>query len=130
MARILLDTAVLLWMLSDPERLPGSLRSQLELRSNALVVSDAALWEVAIKRRKGVVKVPDDLPRQLDRLGLDLLPIGRDDVWEAERLPPLHEDPIDRLMIAQALRGNMTFATHDRAIWRYGPACRLNVWRA
>ena len=72
----------------------------------------------------------DDLPRLLDRLGLDLLPIAREDVWGSAALPPLHEDPIDRLMIAQALREDMTLATHDRAIWRYGPACRLNVWRA
>lgn len=128
--RILLDTAVMLWMLGEPERLPGPLKSQLEMRSNALVVSDAALWEVATKRRQGVVKTPDDLPKLLDRLGLDLMAIAREDVWASGALPPLHEDPIDRLMIAQALRENLTFATHDRAIWRYGPACRLNVWRA
>lgn len=127
--RILLDTAVLLWMLAEPERLAGPLRSQLEMKSNALVVSDAALWEVAIKRRQGVVKTPDDLPKLLAGLGLDLLPIGREDVWASGALPPLHDDPIDRLMIAQALREDMTLATHDRAIWRYGPACRLNVWR-
>ena len=128
--RILLDTAVLLWMLGEPERLAGPLRAQLEMRSNGLAVSDAALWEIAIKRRTGVVKAPDDLPKLIDRLGLDLLPIAREDVWASGALPPLHDDPIDRLMIAQALREDLTLATHDRAIWRYGPACRLNVWRA
>ncbi len=128
--RILLDTAVLLWMLAEPERLPGPLKAQLEMKSNALVVSDAVLWEVAMKRRAGVVKAPDDLPKLLERLGLDLVPIAREDVWASAALPPLHDDPIDRLLIAQALRENLTLATHDRAIWRYGPACRLNVWRA
>ncbi len=128
--RILLDTAVLLWMLGEPDRLPGPLKSQLEMRSNTLVVSDAALWEVAMKRRSGVVNAPDDLPKLLDRLGLDLMPIAREDIWASGALPPLHEDAIDRLMIAQALREDLTLATHDRAIWRYGPACRLNVWRA
>ena len=127
--RILLDTAVLLWMLAEPERLAGPLRSQIEMKSNALAVSDAALWEIALKRRQGVVRAPDDLPRLLGRLGLELLPIARDDLWASAALPPLHEDAIDRLMIAQALAGDMTLATHDRAIWRYGPACRLNVWR-
>ena len=124
------DTAVLLWMLAEPERLPGPRKSQLELKSNALVVSDAVLWEVAMKRRSGVVKAPDDLPKLLERLGLDLTPVAREDVWASAALPPLHDDPIDRLVIAQALRENITLATHDRAIWRYGPACRLNVWRA
>lgn len=128
--RILLDTAVLLWMLAEPERLPGPLKSQLEMRSNALVVSDAVLWEVAMKRRSGVVKAPDDLPKLLERLGMDLTPVAREDLWASAALPPLHDDPIDRLLVAQALRENIVLATHDRAIWRYGPACRLNVWRA
>ena len=127
--RLLLDTQVLLWMLHAPERLAGPLRQAAELRTNQLLVSDAAVWEIALRRAAGAVDVPDDLIKLLPRLGCDLLPVTREEMWATADLPRLHDDALDRLMIVQALRHELTFATADRAIWRYGPACLLNVWR-
>lgn len=127
--RLLLDTPALLWMLQAPERLDARLRQAVELRSNQLLVSDAAIWEISLKRERKALDVPDDLPRLLPRLGCDLLAITRDDIWAVADLPPLHQDPLDRIMVVQALREDLTLVTPDRNLWRYGPACRLNVWR-
>ena len=119
--RLLLDTHVVLWLLDDPRLVSPALLDTLRRRP-ALVVSVASLWEIAIKRAKGKLRAPDDLPDRLAQAGIELLPVSASHAW-AVRAPtfgPAHKDPFDRLLYAQALIERMTFATRDAELLASG----------
>jgi PIN domain nuclease of toxin-antitoxin system len=82
-------------------------------------VSAATIWEIEIKRARGRLRVPDDVVQSVDERGFERLAITFEHAREAGRLPPLHADPFDRMLIAQARLEGMTLATGDEAIWRY-----------
>ena len=99
--RCLLDTQVMLWWLLDDPRL-GAESRQL-LASRPCLVSVASIWEVAIKHRIGKLEVSPIVFRdQSIAAGADLLPVLDPHVIETAQLPVLHQDPFDRLLIAQA----------------------------
>ena len=99
--RCLLDTQVMLWWLLDDPRLGEDPRELLAL--NPCVVSVASIWEVAIKHRIGKLDVSPIVFRdQSIAAGADLLPVLDQHVIETAQLPLLHQDPFDRLLIAQA----------------------------
>ena len=119
--RLLIDTHVLLWSIDDPSRLAAPARRAIESIENDIFVSAVCLWEIAIKLRSGRLKAADDLPDQIaDHPDFRLLPIETEHVWRVRRLPRIHGDPFDQLLIAQALVENMTVVTHDRIIGQYG----------
>ena len=98
--RCLLDTQVMLWWLLDDPRLGVDPRELLAL--NPCVVSVASIWEVAIKHRIGKLDVSPIVFRdQSIAAGADLLPVLDSHVIETAQLPMLHQDPFDRLLIAQ-----------------------------
>lgn len=98
----LLDRHPLLWALADDERLSASLRTDLARNASRFGVSDVSLWEMAIKRSTGKLRIPDDLPRVVADLGFHQVPITRAQVWAVGDLPLYHRDPFDRLLVAQA----------------------------
>ncbi len=99
--RCLLDTQVMLWWLLDDPRLGAELRELMALRP--CVVSVASIWEVAIKHRIGKLDISPIVFRdQSIKAGADLLPVLDSHVIETAQLPLLHQDPFDRLLIAQA----------------------------
>jgi PIN domain nuclease of toxin-antitoxin system len=121
--RALLDTnAFLLAALGDPD-LPARARSLLADGSNEFFLSAVSAWEIAIKygRRKLPLHEPPDLyvPPRIARLGLKTLPIAISHALHVHSLPPVHKDPFDRLLIAQAQLESLPILTSDANIARY-----------
>ena len=111
--RCLLDTQVMLWWLLDDPRL-GAESRQL-LASRPCLVSVASIWEVAIKHRIGKLEVSPIVFRdQSIAAGADLLPVLDSHVIETAQLPLLHQDPFDRLLIAQARVEGLMAVSSDR----------------
>ena len=111
--RCLLDTQVMLWWLLDDPRLGA--KSRELLASKPCLVSVASIWEVAIKHRIGKLEVSPIVFRdQSIAAGADLLPVLDSHVIETAQLPLLHQDPFDRLLIAQARVEGMMAVSSDR----------------
>ena len=122
--RLLLDTHAFLWWLVDSPRLPRPVCRAIEDDANDVLVSAASAWEIATKHRIG--KLPEAAAVALDIAGaiavegFEELPITVDDAARAGSLPGLHRDPFDRMLIAQALTGNLALASNDPLFDRYG----------
>lgn len=123
--KLLLDTRLLLWAASAPNRLPAKARSLISHVDHDLLFSVASLWEVAIKRGLGRKDFQVDarlLRRGLVENGYTELPIMGDHVLAIENLPPIHKDPFDRLLVAQATVEGLTLLTVDPVVAGYpGP---------
>ena len=117
----LLDTNIVVWMLLDPSRLPPVVRRIFaEVPRDRLSISALALYEISIKSMRGrLALVPDLVEAELVRLGLRMLAFTARHGVEAGRLPPLHKDPFDRGMIAQAQVEGLSLVTADRLLARY-----------
>lgn len=125
--RLLLDTQILLWAAGVPERLAAELRILLNEPTNELVFSAASVWEIAIKNGLGRVDFRVD-PRAVRRGLLDSgyteLPITSDHAAAITNLPPLHRDPFDRMLVAQALLEGLLLVTADPQVAVYSaPGC-------
>lgn len=120
--KLLLDTHLLLWVAGQPDRLSQAARRFIEDKENELIFSAASLWEVVIKRGLGREDFKVD-PRLLRRGLLDNgygeLPIGSEHVVAIDTLPPIHKDPFDRVLIAQALVEGITLLTTDATVAGY-----------
>jgi PIN domain nuclease of toxin-antitoxin system len=120
--KLLLDTHLLLWAAGDPDRLPAVARELIENHDNDLLFSAASLWEVAIKR---MLNRPDFLvdPRLLRRGLLDNgyveLGLTSEHAVSIDRLPDLHKDPFDRILVAQALVEGLSLVTSDEKLSGY-----------
>ena len=120
--KLLLDTQLLLWAAGQPERLSASARKQIKNPKNEILFSAASLWEITIKNSLG----RDDFraePRLLRRGLLDNgyteLPVTSQHAVNIDGLPPLHKDPFDRMLLAQALTEGITLLTSDAQLARY-----------
>jgi PIN domain nuclease of toxin-antitoxin system len=120
--RILLDTHVWLWWLSEPEQLPPRIRQAIEEGSNEILISVASSWEIAIKYALGKLPLPETpgnfVPSRLLREGFSTLHIEHRHALAVASLPPHHRDPFDRLLIAQAQAESIPIATVD-SIFEY-----------
>jgi PIN domain nuclease of toxin-antitoxin system len=117
----LLDTHVVLWGYSEPDRISKAALTAFTSTQNECFVSLASLWEIAIKARKGRLSPPNDLPEQIQaNPQLKLLGITAEHAWRVRQLPRLHGDPFDQLLISQALCEGLTLVTHDRLMANYG----------
>ena len=127
--KLLLDTHLLLWAAGEPKRLPKDIRTLLEDGDNELLFSAASLWEVAIKSglgRKDFRVEARLLRRGLLDNGYSELPIVSDHVVAIESLPPIHKDPFDRVLVAQATVEGVTLLTNDPVVAQYpGPIRKL-----
>lgn len=123
--KLLLDTHVLLWAAGEPKRLSRRARALLSDSDNELLFSVASLWEVAIKRGLGRSDFQVDarlLRRGLLDNGYNELPIVSEHVVATESLPAIHEDPFDRVLVAQATVEGVTLLTTDPLVAQYpGP---------
>ncbi len=117
---LLVDTHVLLWWLTDAPALPDAARAAIAAPENRCIVSAASAWEIAIKRALGKIDAPDDLRRTLLLSGFEELTITLDHAWVAGSLPRLHDDPFDRMLVAQALVEELVVATADPRFAAYG----------
>jgi PIN domain nuclease of toxin-antitoxin system len=114
--RVLLDTHVWLWMLTDPDRL-GEASELVEDRSNDLLLSAASSWEITIKVSLGRLEVPQPLeeylPARIRSSQVTPLAIEHGHVLGVGSLPPIHRDPFDRLLVAQARALGIPLLTAD-----------------
>lgn len=127
--KLLLDTHLLLWAAGLPDRLSSTALEMINDPANELLFSAASIWEVAIKRGLGRSDFQAD-PRLLRRglldNGYDELPVVSAHVVIIESLPPIHKDPFDRLLIAQAAVEGITLLTADSVVAKYpGPVRRV-----
>lgn len=97
----------------------GYAKNIVERRAEAVLVSAASVWEIEIKRALGRLDAPDDVAELVDRSGFKQLAIGFDHAREAGRLAPIHSDPFDRLLIAQARLEGLTLITGDEQMAGY-----------
>ena len=124
---LLLDTHLLLWAASAPERLSASARSLLLAADSQLLFSSASLWEISIKRTLRRADFNVD-PRRLWRMllvnGYRELVITSEHAIAVNDLPPLHKDPFDRILVAQARVEGLLLLTVDKAVAKYGEGVR------
>lgn len=119
MQRVLLDTQVLLWWLANDPRLGSRCKELISDNRNQVFVSAATTWEISIKTALGKLTAPEDMDSIVDDEGFDKLPISLYHGQLAGRLPPLHRDPFDRMLIAQAQAEGLILITADEMITRY-----------
>ncbi len=121
--KILLDTHIFLWFISGDSRLSTELRDAIRDSDNAIYLSVISVWESSIKYQLGKLPLPEPpeiyLPRQRDLHQITSLAIDERSVIQLAKLPPLHRDPFDRMLICQALENELTIATVDGAIRDY-----------
>lgn len=126
--KLLLDTHLLLWAAGQSKRLSLAARKLISSPAHELVFSAASVWEVAIKRGLGRSDFQAD-PRLLRRGLLDNgyveLPIFSDHVVAIESLPPIHKDPFDRLLVAQATVEGIILLTGDSVVAQYPGPVRM-----
>jgi PIN domain nuclease of toxin-antitoxin system len=126
--RLLLDTHLLLWAAARSERLPREARELLEDDHNEVYYSAASIWEIAIKsslRRKDFRVNFTELLGTLPKMGLVELPITAVHAAGVTKLPPIHRDPFDRLLIAQSIVEPLTLLTNDALLDRYRAGARV-----
>ncbi len=122
---LLLDTHLLLWAAATPERLSKEASTIIQNRENRLYFSAVSIWEITIKRGLGRADFRVDpalLRRGLVENGYDELPVTSTHAIEIGRLPVMHKDPFDRMLVAQAGSEGLLLLTSDALVARYpGP---------
>lgn len=120
---LLLDTQVALWAITDSPKLGDKARALLLLPSAVIWVSTASIWEVAIKHSLGRGDMPvsaEEAIRYFRESGYQFLPIEPEHAATIERLPPHHQDPFDRMLVAQAMTEPMRLLSRDAQLSAYG----------
>ena len=120
MARLLLDTHVLLWSLTEPQKLSRRTRDALEDAQNEVFASSVSGWEITVKRALGKLKAPDNLEASIREQDFTPLNLTFLHAEQAGALPPHHGDPFDRMLIAQAQVEGLILVTRDARILLYG----------
>jgi PIN domain nuclease of toxin-antitoxin system len=125
---LLLDTHVLLWAVAASRRLPADARRSIEDGENEVFYSAASLWEIAIKsglRRRDFRIDLEALQAALPDAGLEELPVRASHAVALARLPAVHRDPFDRMLVAQAVSEPLVLMTNDAILARYPAPVRL-----
>jgi PIN domain nuclease of toxin-antitoxin system len=121
--RLLLDTHVFLWYITADPKLPATFRAAIQDPANEVYLSVVSVWEAVIKHQLGKLPLPappaDYLPQQRAAHGIASLPVDEGAMAALAGLPPLHRDPFDRLLVAQALQHGLTVATVDPDVSAY-----------
>jgi len=121
--KYLLDTAVWLWGLAEPERLNSQAHRLIAQGREELYLSAASSWEIGIKWALGTLPLPESparyVPKRLSAQGIRPLSISHAHALAVAELPPYHRDPFDRLLIAQAQTEQMIVLTADRTFEKY-----------
>lgn len=121
--KILLDTHIFLWAITDDPRLTAAHRDLYLDEANDLCLSVASVWEILIKAGLGRLVLPspatDYIIKQMDKNRLGTLAIHLSHLAELETLPPIHRDPFDRMLVAQARSENIPILSADPAIRKY-----------
>lgn len=121
--RYVLDTCTVLWLWSDPARLPEQVRRTIEDTGNEIIVHQISTLEIQIKHSLGKLKLPQPpelfIPEALRAHYLTYQHLLDDDIFMWRKLPPVHDDPFDRILVAHSLVSGATFITPDEQIAEY-----------
>jgi len=119
----LLDTHTFLWWAIEPEKLPAGVLAALQEPGTRIVFSAVSSWEAQIKVGLGKLVLKEPLQiiveRELIQNHWEVLPVYLQHTWKLKELPPLHKDPFDRLLVAQALAEDLTIVTKDPLVTMY-----------
>ena len=126
MSRILLDTHLLLWAVADPRKLPPGARNRIDAAE--VYVSAVSIWEVSIKAALGKLSAdPAELLAEIEPAGFTLLPVSGEHAAAVARLPAVHTDPFDRMLVAQAKTEPLLLLTNDSILAGYGDCVELII---
>ena len=121
--RLLLDTCTFLWIVGGAKELSSRARSAFADPANEVFLSAASAWEIAVKHRLGKLPLPagpaEFVPAQRAAHGIEPLAVEEESALHIAKLPDLHRDPFDRMLVAQALVGGLVLVTPDDTIRRY-----------
>lgn len=121
--RLLLDTHTFLWWITDSPELSLRVRDAIRDPENELFLSVASAWEIAIKADLGRIHLPDRpdrfIPDQLTKNAVESLPVQMGHALYLSRLPAIHRDPFDRIIVSQSILEKMAVATRDADIAKY-----------
>ncbi|MEJ2079800.1 MAG: type II toxin-antitoxin system VapC family toxin [Acidobacteriota bacterium] len=121
--RLLLDTCTFLWIILGADALSKRARELHEDPSNEVYLSSVSAWEISVKFALGRLPLPEDpdrfIPEQRRLHGIDPLPLDETAALQLPRLPDLHRDPFDRMLVCQSIVEGLTLLTPDRAIIQY-----------
>ena len=120
--RVLLDTCTFLW-LTGGTRLPPAASAAIADPANDVFLSAVSAWEIVSKHGRGQLPLPEDptrlIPTRRASRGVASLPFDEESALHSARLPPLHKDPFDRMLIAQAVAHGLAIVTPDPLIAQY-----------
>ncbi len=121
--KLLLDTHIFLWFISGSDKLSQKHRQEIVNLNNEVFLSVISIWECTIKYQLGKLSLPESpeiyLPRQRKRHFIDTLTISENTIAQLIKLPALHRDPFDRLLMCQAKEYDLIMVTEDRAVLAY-----------
>ena len=121
--KILLDTHIFLWFISGDSRLSTDVRDIIRDLDNEIYLSVVSVWESIVKYQLGKLPLPEApetyLPKQRNLHQIASLALDETSVAQLARLPPLHRDPFDRMLICQAVQSGLIIATVDPAVRAY-----------
>jgi len=117
--RLLLDTHVFLWWLTDDPRLEARHRQAIANPDALVHVSAATLWEIAVKEALGRIEVGEEFAAEIERGDFIELPVSAGHGLAAGRLPRIHGDPFDRMLVAQAREEQLTLVSQDPTLAEY-----------
>ncbi len=121
--KVLVDTCTFLWIILDDPRLSDTARKEFAKPGNDTWLSAASACEVAIKYRLGRLPLPEDpvtyVPKQRHAHGIQPLPLREEECLQLARLPDIHRDPFDRMLVCQAIVQGLTLLTPDPEIHKY-----------
>jgi PIN domain nuclease of toxin-antitoxin system len=118
--KLLLDTNALIWWLEGSRRLSRPAVEAIDDIANDVHVSAASAWEISTKARLGKLRFTGSLTARLEKYDVQPLAVTVEHGWAAGTLPPLHRDPFDRILIAQAQLEELIVVTADPMFARYG----------
>ena len=121
--KILLDTHIFLWFISGDRRLSTNVQDIIRDLDNEIYLSVVSVWESIVKYQLGKLPLPEPpeiyLPKQRELHQISSLTLDESSIAQLAKLPPLHRDPFDRMLICQALQYGLTIATADAAVRAY-----------
>ena len=120
---LLLDTHILLWVLDNNTKLSPNLRRIITSGDILVKVSAVSAWEIVVKKALGKLKCPNSLEEAVEASGFEWLNITVKHAMAVGDLPTFHNDPFDRLLIAQAICERLTLITTDAVIEKYPVKC-------